>query len=218
MSAVDIQTSNLNEETPADDYSKYVDYIIKLFLKDNTTVEGTIVRYGSESITLKVKEKKAKSKTYERGLITDLKVINIPKVVNKKAKKASPAKAKSASSNNNKNESTFGTLDIDTIKKTDFNFESNNEKYDYNRAELKNLNDDKLKTNDEEKNDLDLNPKQSNSKGQKAIKNSKQKPKSEESPKPDSNQLLSLLQKSSTKEVSEPVQDIKKEKSKKKNI
>ncbi|CAI8496193.1 unnamed protein product [Hanseniaspora opuntiae] len=173
MSLVEVNHPKVSDETPNDDYNKYIDYIVQLFLKDNTTVEGSIVRYGSESITLKVKDKKTKNKTYERNLIADLK-------------------------------------NIEAIKHTDFNFESNNEKYDYNRNELSEMNENHIKTNDQEKNDLVLVPKKKNGKSQKASKDNNQKSKT------DSSQLLSLLQNPTSKESQEKKPDNKKEKTKKK--
>lgn len=210
MSLVEVNHPKVSDETPNDDYNKYLDYIVQLFLKDNTTVEGSIVRYGSESITLKVKDKKGKNKTYERNLIADLKVTSIPKGSNKKVKKVNVPKPKSASLSKSKNDSTFGTLDIEAIKHTDFNFESNNEKYDYNRNELSEMNENHIKTNDEEKNDLVLAPKKKNGKSQKASKDNNQKSKT------DSSQLLSLLQNPTSKESQEKSQITKKKKLKRK--
>ncbi|OBA29077.1 hypothetical protein HANVADRAFT_51014, partial [Hanseniaspora valbyensis NRRL Y-1626] len=140
----------------AEDYTKYIDYIIRLYFQDKSYLDGTITQYNSESITVRFKDNNKKTKTFDRSLILDLKILNIPKNANKNNKKNTTNVNNKKSNNNNssKNDSTFGMLDINTIKNTEFNFEDNNSKYDYNRIELKSQNSDEAKCNDEEKNDL----------------------------------------------------------------
>ena len=145
------------DDVYAEDYTKYIDYIIRLYLQDKSYLDGTITQYNSESITVRFKDNNKKTKTFDRSLILDLKILNIPKNANKNNKKSTANVNNKKNNNNNnssKNDSTFGMLDINTIKNTEFNFEDNNSKYDYNRIELKSQNSDEAKCNDEEKNDL----------------------------------------------------------------
>ncbi|XBW37787.1 hypothetical protein QEN19_003367 [Hanseniaspora menglaensis] len=157
-----VNNMNQLESYAKEDYTKFIDYIVRLYFFDKTYIDGSITHYGPESITLKLKENNKKFNNYNRSLILDLKVLNIPKATNKSNKKNNnnsnnTSNNKKGNNNGNKNDTSFGMIDINSIKKSDFNFEDSNSKYEYNRTELKSQSNDDINYNDEERNDLVLN-------------------------------------------------------------